>query len=330
MRRILIIGQGIAGTLLAAALQKRKMQVTVADALLPHSASSVAAGIVNPVTGKRFVKSWRYEEFFPVARSVYQDLERMLGVQIWEERPILRLLATPDEVNDWSARCGMAEYADFLGEQADAGDWSPLLQGGFRVGFIRQAARVHFQPLITAYRQKLQGEGVFWNKNISHSGVAAYLDDFDAVVFCRGQADHDNPFFPVAQWNLAKGEALIFRFPNQTNAFFIPDMLKKNIMLTGLGHGLFWAGSNYQWDFTDAKPSTAARHFIQTSLAQILAEPYEIVDHLAAVRPTTQDRRPIIQKSPLNDKVFLFNGLGTKGALLAPYFAAHFLEVMEG
>ena len=99
---IFIVGQGLAGTLLAWNLRRRGGEVTIADADLPGSASAVAAGIINPVTGKRFVKSWRFDEFFPVARATYLALEQELGVPIWQEQPIVRLLATAEEANDWS------------------------------------------------------------------------------------------------------------------------------------------------------------------------------------------------------------------------------------
>ncbi len=94
MKKILIVGQGIAGTLLARALERRNARVCIADGNLPGSSSPVAAGVINPVTGKRFVKSWRFDEFFPVAQAVYRSLEKELGIEIWSEQPVVRLLAT--------------------------------------------------------------------------------------------------------------------------------------------------------------------------------------------------------------------------------------------
>ena len=96
--KILIVGQGIAGTLLAWSLRRRGAKVHIADVALPGHSSRAAAGIINPVTGKRFVKSWRFDEFFPVAKNIYQQLEQELGITFWEERPTLRLLGTPEEL----------------------------------------------------------------------------------------------------------------------------------------------------------------------------------------------------------------------------------------
>ena len=137
--------------MLAHVLRHKGAQVMLAEGKLPGRSSEVAAGIINPVTGKRFVKSWRLDDFFPVARRQYQELEPQLGIQIWEERPILRLLATPEETNDWSVRCAQPDYADHLGELSSAGAWTPFLKPGFHFGAIRQAARVNFPKLINRF-----------------------------------------------------------------------------------------------------------------------------------------------------------------------------------
>lgn len=63
--RFLIVGQGIAGSVLAWTLLQRGAKVQLADPKLRSSSSRVAAGIINPVTGKRFVKSWNFDLFYP-------------------------------------------------------------------------------------------------------------------------------------------------------------------------------------------------------------------------------------------------------------------------
>jgi glycine/D-amino acid oxidase-like deaminating enzyme len=328
--KFLLIGQGIAGTLLAWSLQKRSAQVLIADGNLPGSSSSVAAGVINPVTGKRFVKSWRFDEFFPAAKSAYQLLEKELGIFIWSEQPIVRLLATAEEANDWSARCSLPDYAEFLSESADTGDWSGLAKPHFRFGLIHRAARVDFPVLTSAFRQKAISEGVFLEKNIDYEAVEKMAGDFDAVVFCEGWRGQANPYFPKLPWQIAKGEALLLRFQHE-KATQISQMLKKTVTLVPLESGVFWAGGSYQWHFPDLLPSEGERNFILNHLTEMLATPFEIVGHVAGVRPTVKDRRPFIGQSPVHSKVFIFNGLGTKGALLAPFWAEHLAEhLLEG
>ncbi|HOY05386.1 MAG TPA: FAD-dependent oxidoreductase [Saprospiraceae bacterium] len=321
--KILIAGQGIAGTMLADVLLRRGAQVRILDGSLPGSSTLPAAGIINPVTGKRFVKSWRLDEFFSVAHECYQTLERELGVPIWVPYPILRILGTPEETNDWAARCALPEYVEYLGESRDAGEWQPFIKQGAGYGVIRQAARAHFPNLITHFRKKMAAEGVFEARTVAYEEVPALSRDYDAIVFCEGFRAAENPFFPDLAWQVAKGEALLLRIPG---ADHVAGMLKKAMTVVPLGDGIFWAGGSYQWHYDDFLPTAGERDFILNKLNEMLGVPYEITGHVAGVRPTVKDRRPFLGASSIQSNVFIFNGLGTKGALLAPYWANHMAD----
>ncbi len=331
--RVLVIGQGIAGTVLAWTLRQRGVQVHVADAAHPHQSSGVAAGIINPVTGKRFVKSWRFDDFYTLAQSAYREMEQALGVRIWHDHSILRLLETPQEKNDWALRMATPEYGALLGERADAGAWAPVLAPGFSVGVIRNAARVDFSMLMQQFRRLALQEGWLtpeqWSTQTARTRVAA--GDFDAVVFCEGYRAALNPLFPGLAWQLSKGEAMILRFRAPQAAHIHTEMLKKTMLLAPLGDGLFWAGASYNWAYDDDGPSEAEQAFLEARIRPMLAVEYEVVRRMAAVRPTVKDRRPFLGESPIERKAFIFNGLGTKGALLAPFWAAHLADhILEG
>ena len=175
---------------------------------------------------------------------------------------------------------------------------------------------------------------------IEYEEIETLMQDYDRIVFCEGWRAQTNPFFPEAPFRVSKGEALIIRFPNrltssmpgtrlptgqttlsrQTGA--LPtEMLKKTMLLVPLGDGTFWVGSTYRWHFEDTLPGTEGRDYILGYLHEMFDEPFEVVDHVAGIRPTMIDRRPVVGQSKLNPNVFIFNGLGTKGALLAPFFA---------
>ncbi len=329
--KIFIIGQGIAGTLLAWALRRRGAEVTIADADLPGSASAVAAGIINPVTGKRFVKSWRFDDFFPMARATYRALEAELGVAIWHEQPILRLLATAEEANDWSLRCAQPEYVDFLRELPDGGAWQPFVPPGFRFGLIRQAARVTFAPLLSAFREQGKKAGFFLDKIIEYQDITPLAAAYDRIIFCDGYRSAMHPLWSFLPWRPAKGEALLLRFGPDLPTADIHEMLKKTTLLVPLGDGLFWAGASYQWYYPDLAPSEGEQNLLLQNLRAMLAVPFEVVDHVAGVRPTVIDRRPFLGWHPDHPRIGIFNGLGTKGGLLAPFWAAHFAEhMLEG
>ena len=71
----IIVGQGLAGTLLAYFLLQAGQRVLIIDENTEGGASAIAAGVINPVTGRRIVKSWRIDEFLPFAKNTYQSIE---------------------------------------------------------------------------------------------------------------------------------------------------------------------------------------------------------------------------------------------------------------
>jgi len=202
----------------------------------------------------------------------------------------------------------------------DAGDWQDLIRPGFSFGRIRMSARVDFPKLIRVMRDYLVAQGQFQEKILDYQEVTTLQQSYDALVFCEGFRAANNPFFPDLPWQLAKGEALLFRFLEAPH-LETSSLLKRTISLVPLSNGVFWAGGTYQWQYPDLLPSPQERDYLEYHLKEMLRAPYEILDHVAAVRPTVKDRRPIIQQSQKHPKLFIFNGLGTKGALLAPFFA---------
>jgi len=328
--KCLVVGQGIAGTVLAWNLLQKGASVRVCDPGFPHQSSAVAAGIINPVTGKRFVKTWRFDDFFPVARAIYQAMELDLGCAVWHEQPIIRLLSSPQEINDWSARIGTPGYSHLLSERAQAGDWAPFLKPGFHIGEIRQAARVDFPVLLAAFRRRLQQENFFLPHPLTHDVALAKATAFDYIIFCEGYRGQQNSYFPGLAWQLSKGEGMILRIPGP-GVEGLREMVKKDLILVPLGEGLSWAGASYNWTFEDNGATAFEQHYLEERLANMLEAPYSVVRRFGAVRPTVKDRRPLLGISPSHAKLVIFNGLGTKGALLAPYWANHLAEyLLEG
>lgn len=328
--RILVVGQGIAGTTLAWALLRRGARVHVADGDLPHPASTAAAGLINPVTGKFYVKTWRYDDFFPVAQRFYADMEASLGVRIWSEVRVLRVLDTPKAANDWDARSGDPAYAGLLSTCPHAGPWQPFVRYSGLWGETRGAARVDFPQLLSAFRAHFIRQGLFFHKKITPEAALDAAPDYDAVVFCEGWRGVLNPFFPNLPWRLTVGEALLLRLAPAAAAS-LRDVLKKNLLLIPLNDGLVWAGATYRpWLPTDPLPELNPA-VIEEELRQWLRLPFEVVGVASGIRPTVRDRRPLIGSSARHPGFFMFNGLGTKGALLAPYWAEHLAQhLLEG
>ncbi|NJL76492.1 MAG: FAD-binding oxidoreductase [Saprospiraceae bacterium] len=154
----LIVGQGVAGTLMAHFLLEAQQSVVVIDNAHPHGATKAAAGIINPITGRRYVKSWRVEELIPFAASTYQQIEQKLGIQIFYPYAILRALFNEREENDWWRRSTELGYEKYILEQAHLGNYQQHTLPAFGYGELRHAAQVQIGKLANAYRN------FFWSK----------------------------------------------------------------------------------------------------------------------------------------------------------------------
>jgi glycine oxidase len=327
-KKILIVGQGIAGSVLALTLHNAGVEMYIADQLQLKSASSIAAGVINPVTGKRYVKSWGFDTFYPFAKDFYQKISQAAQQPIWFDYPIVRLLGSALEQNDWNLRVGRPDYEGFTDVAMHAGEWQGLAHPNYGFGVIHQSARVDFSAVCSYVQRFFSSHNRFLDKHITLENISTYLPDFEHIIFCEGYYGAQNELFTGIPWLSAKGDRLLIRLHTDR---VIHSMLKKQIMLVPYGAGVYWAGANYYWDFEDTDPSQTGLDFIQEELATMLHVGYDLVDHSAAVRPVAKDRRPIIGWSKDNPKIGIFNGMGSKGALLTPYWAAHFAQhILDG
>lgn len=323
---ILLIGQGLAGSLLAHFLEQAGHSVFVIGHQNERSASSVAAGLINPITGRRFVKSWQVDRLIPFARETYRTLERQLGIPIFHERNILRALGSPQEENDWLARSADPAFEAYILEQADLSRYAGRIQPAFGYGEVQHSAQAEIGALVAAYRQYLEGkeayrEGAFDYQQLQVGTAGVVYQDItaDTLVFCEGRWAKENPFFNYLPFHGDKGEVLIVRI---LGAGF-EKILKQGIFIVPLADGRYWIGSNYVKNPAGDAPTAAGAQYLRTALESILQLPFEVLEHRAAIRPTVKDRRPFLGRHPEFPRLAIFNGLGTKGASLGPYWAQH-------
>ena len=110
----LLVGHGIAGATLAYVLRERGHRVLVYDPGQDNSASNVAAGLMNPVAGKRFALTWRADELLPFAATFYRELEQRYGQPFFSEAPIFKIFGSLEEQNAMLARSADQPWGDFV------------------------------------------------------------------------------------------------------------------------------------------------------------------------------------------------------------------------
>ncbi len=330
---ILIIGQGLAGSFLAHFCRQAGMQVLIIDALHKDSASAEAAGLINPITGRRYVKSWRIDELLPFAKAAYRSQEELLGIRFFHERPIVRAFFSAKESNDWWARASDPGFEAYFAPATDPLPFATTCRPVHSYAAVRQSAQVDVRAFLEAFAAKAERAGWLIRERFEFSNLEmgahnVRYGDIEAgnVVFCEGFGLKNNPFFQGLPMEGAKGEVLLVRIPGFPNDL----VLKHKIFIAPLGGEVFWAGATYQRVFPDAMPSPEQAAFLNDQLREILELPYELVTHRAAIRPTVRDRRPLLGFHPQYPRLAVFNGLGTKGASLAPFWAHHFAQVIAG
>ncbi len=326
----LLIGQGLAGSLLSYELQKAGASHRIIDAGHQGAASTVAAGIINPITGYRFVKSWLLDELLVQLSVTYRALEQELGIDILTERSVFRALFSAGEENDWLARTAQEGWSKYILESKNLGDFSAIAQPSYSQGLLA-GAQVNVSGLVQSYRQRLLAQNLLIEAHFDpqvleiHPDHVVYQDiTAKQLVFCEGYRGKDNPWFSYLPFEVVKGEVFILKIPD----FHTEGILKHKLMLAPHAGDHYWLGSNYEHQPENDKPSLRGRQYLEKKLPQMLQVPYEEVEHLAAIRPATNDRRPYLGRHPEFPALAIFNGLGAKGSSLGPYFARQMTEYL--
>jgi glycine/D-amino acid oxidase-like deaminating enzyme len=319
---IIIVGQGISGTVLSSALMEQHQKVLVIDDGNKKAASKIASGVINPVTGRRIVKTWQIDEVMPAAVRIYKALENKLNTQIIRQCNIVNFHASEQMQKAFTSR--LAEDPTFLSSPSLSDAITAAFDGPFGYGVIDPCWLVHLENILTAWRQYLIEknallEDVFDFKKLELTTEKIVYKNYTAnkIIFCEGAKGQENPYFKQLPFAPNKGEALLVNIKDLDNGY----IYKKTVSIVPWKDSIFWVGSNYEWDNYNDDPSPSFKEKTMAALNEWLNVPYEVIDHLAAIRPANTQRRPFVGMHPVYNNIGVFNGMGTKGCSLAPYFA---------
>jgi glycine/D-amino acid oxidase-like deaminating enzyme len=319
---IIIVGQGICGTVLTSALMEQHQKVLVIDDGSKKAASKIASGVINPVTGRRIVKTWQIDTVMPAAVRMYQALEKKLGTSIVKQCNIINF--HPSEQMQKAFEDRIAEDPTYLSTQPLPNTIAAAFEAPFGHTVIDPCWLVNLENLLHYWRQNLIEkkafiEDVFDFKKLDNKADHIVYDKYTAnkIIFCEGAKGQENPYFKQLPFAPNKGEALLVKINGLDNRY----IYKKAVSIVPWKDSIFWVGSNYEWDNYNDDPSPSFKEKTITALNEWLTIPYEVIDHIAGIRPANTQRRPFIGMHPVFKNIGIFNGMGTKGCSLAPYFA---------
>ncbi|UXP33253.1 FAD-binding oxidoreductase [Reichenbachiella agarivorans] len=331
LKDYLIIGHGLAGAVLSQQLLEKQQQITVLDLPTSNHSSSVAAGLYNPVTGRKMVKTWMADELFPVIEPFYRQLEQHLNSSFLLDIGIYRPFVSFEEQNDWDAKQSDDKYTPFIKSIRKKNLDSVSLHDPFGGIHLNHAGFVKIPQLLRASRAALIQAHVCEEKYFDQSQLKIKSDHityeniaYRRLIFCNGIEALQTELFGWLPMHPVKGEILKAKMGKK-----ITTILNRGVFILPLDHEHVRIGSNYQNHFDNILPTEKGKEEILQRLNGVLNEPVTIVDSTAGVRPATKDRRPIIGKHPEYEHIYIFNGFGSKGVSLIPYFSKQFMTYLE-
>ena len=288
----------------------------------PNSASRIAAGIINPVTGRRIVKTWMIDELLSFLVPAYREFGNELNINAVEQKSLIDFHPTPQMKLAFNER--LAEQGEYLLQPADQEQFRKAFNYDFGFGEVSPCYIVNLKEIIYRWRKKLMAEDRLLEEdfesnelNLTETGVIYKNLRAEKVIFCDGISSARNLWFKNLPFALNKGEAILIEAADLPST----HIFKKGMMLASIDKDVYWIGSNYLWEFNDDKPTDQFGEQTEKLLIGWLKVPFKIIDHQASVRPANIERRPFVGIHPLHRNVGILNGMGTKGCSLAPFFA---------
>ncbi|MEM8508015.1 MAG: FAD-dependent oxidoreductase [Bacteroidota bacterium] len=326
----LIVGLGLAGISYCEQLAQNGRSFLVVDDA-SQQASLVAGGLYNPVILKRFTLAWKAREQMELALPFYARLEEKLGIPLDYKVPVYRRFASLEEQNLWFEAADKPGLEYFL-STALVQNTNQAIKAPYGFGEVKYTGRVDTKRLLTTYAHYLKQEKAIANNHFSFKDLQIH-DNFikyksitaKRIVFAEGFGLRQNPFFDYLPLNGTKGELLTIKAPGLKEK----KVIKSGVFIIPLGNDLYRIGATYKWKDKTNIPTAEAKIELLTKLGTFLDCPFEVVGHVAGIRPTVGDRRPLVGQHPQYNNMYILNGFGSRGVLIAPYAARQLYNLSE-
>lgn len=326
----IVVGCGLASIAFCEQLRAHNKLFLVFDDASQKS-SIVAAGLYNPVILKRFTEVWRAKEQLAAVSELYSKIEKDLDITIDYKLKILRRFASIEEQNLWFSAIDKPNLEPYLSSSLVKNE-NPFVKASFGFGEVYHAGRVDTEMLISNYKlflketQRLKdqrfehGEILFENDTLQYENLKA-----KHLLFAEGFGVKQNPFFKDLPINGTKGEVLTIKAPDLKLKYAI----KSSVFIIPLGNDLYTVGSTYNHTDTSNTPTDKAKEELLSKLSTFTNCHFDVVQHRCGIRPTVKDRRPLVGRHTKFKNLYLLNGLGSRGVMIAPYVAKRLFDFIE-
>lgn len=323
----IIVGQGIAGTLLAHDLDDRRQSLAIIDVPLPASSSRVAAGLINPFGMRRCTPSENATIYQPFAFERFRTFEKKLNQSFFFPLPIIKLFANDQQRHQWQVKQSNTNMDRYITRFVDKHTFSSF-HDHFGSAEVGPSAHLNVNKWLDSSRRYFARTHHVIEEQFDFSKFDVDLQTYKGisakyVIFCEGFRVMNNPFFKHLPLSPTKGEVMTIKIPSIAN---FERIISKGVYIIPKGNHYYYVGATYtHHDFTD-RLTDHAKQFLLNQLKGILSVDFEITSQKAGVRPTVKHRKPLFGLHTSYTKIGVFNGLGTRGLLQGPYLSAKFSE----
>lgn len=326
----IVVGLGLAGISFCEVLEKEgKTFKVITDG--SQQASQVAGGLYNPVILKRFTMAWKAKQQLLDAKPFYQNLENKLGVKLDYELPVLRKFASIEEQNLWFEAADRPDLDYFLSIKLLPNN-NPSIDAPHGFGEVKYTGRIDTGTLVQSYKSYLQQSDSlleesfdFDELSISSEQVSYKSITARSIVFACGYGLKQNPYFGYLPLNGTKGELLIIHAPDYKEE----NVIKSSVFTIPMENDKYLVGATYKWKDKTNEPTEASKNELLEKLQTFLTCDFEVVGHVAGIRPTVADRRPLVGRHPEYKNLYVLNGFGSRGVLIGPYASKQLFDYIE-
>lgn len=328
--KFLIVGQGIAGSCFALKLIRENKSFLIIDED-KDKASKVAVGVFNPVVLKRFALIWDAEPQLRLMHRYFEEFEKICGQQLISQIPTYRIFKDTDEIRTWQKKSKNRELLKFISEEIITNNQTDI-NSPLGYAEVRQTGRIKLEECLEAFKNYLTEKNQYINQRFDYSKLKIsddgiqYGDIFaEKIIFCEGYGVKDNPWFNELPVIGVKGEVLKIRTSTQ-----VPKAIWKAFnFLMPIEDDICFTASTYDRDDLTPEPTEKGKQEILKHLEEIYKGSYSVIDHTAGIRPTVVDRRPLVGSHPKFKNMYILNGMGTRGTLLAPRMTEYLYDYIE-
>ena len=316
----IIVGQGIAGTVLAFEILKRNKTVHLIDKIQENSASRIALGIYNPLVLKWFTKSWKAEVQLNFLQRFCNDFEEKFSVKINHKKNIHKFLDSNYSINNWFEKQASPNRKEFM--ESDLKYFEGVEKP---FGVVLNSGWVNIKLMLDTFRSFLIENKYLQESRFLYDKIKIKNDyiEYEGVIskrliFCEGSSVLKNPYFKNLGFKMTKGEIIHFK----SKDLKINEIIHSGTIIIPISNDIYYAGATFDWNTNNLLSSKDSEIEIIEKIKKIKNFTYKLIDHKVSIRPSVIDRRAIIGRHSKHRNLYLLNGLGSRGMLLSPYLVS--------